>query len=88
MYSYVFLYKLKINKKDLMQLSHILHNNFVNLESNLSEDTLKAYQQMEQHIKEHLYSFFPLDSCLPRSRASRKRPPTPPWWNETCQICS
>jgi len=40
---------------------------------------------MEQHIKYYLYSFFPSDSRLPKSCALRKRPPTPPWWNETCQ---
>jgi len=39
----VFLYKLKINKKDLMRFSHTLHDNFANL-SILSEDILKAYQ--------------------------------------------
>jgi len=83
----VFLYKLKINNKDLMRLSHTLHDNFANLESIISEDTLKAYQQMEYHIKNHLYySFFPSDSRIPRSCASRKRPPPPPWWNKTCQI--
>jgi len=73
----VFLHKLKINKKDLIRLSHSLHDNFINLESNLSEDTLEAYQQMEHHIKEHLYSFFPPDSRIPRSCVSRKRPPPP-----------
>jgi len=74
----VFLYKLKINKKDLVRLS-TLHDNFINSESNLSKDTLKAYQQLEHHIKEHLYSFFPLDSHIPRSCVSRKWPPLPPW---------
>jgi len=74
----VFLYELKINKKDLILLSHILHDSFVNLEFNLSED--KAYQQMEHHIKEYLYSFFPIDSRIPRSCISRKRPPSLPWW--------
>jgi len=75
----VFLYKLKINKKDLMWLSYTLYDNFANLKSNLSEDTLKAYQQMEQHIKYYLYSFFLSDSRFPRSCALRKRPPIPPW---------
>jgi len=77
----VFLYKLKINKKDLIRFSHTLHDNFVSLESNLSEDTLKAYQQIEHHIKEHLYSFFSADSRTPRDCVSPKRPPPSPRWN-------
>jgi len=44
-----------------------LHDNFINLESNLSKDTLKVYQQMEQHIKENLYSFFLLTRVFPEA---------------------
>jgi len=53
----MFLYKLKINSKDLTLLQHIFCNNFVNLKNNLSEITLVAYTQMEQHIENYLYSF-------------------------------
>jgi len=49
---------------------------------NLNFPTLEAYQK---HIKHLLYSFFLLDSRLPRSRALRKRSSSLPWWNETCQ---
>jgi len=77
----IFLYKLKISKKDLSLLNHVLYDSLKNMKSNLPGDTLEAYQQVEQHIL--LYSFFPSDSHLPRSHALRKRPPPPSWWNET-----
>jgi len=58
----VFLYKLRISKKELTQLQLSLHNNFNSLNDTLSEDSLEAYQQLESHIKHHLYSFFPVAS--------------------------
>jgi len=82
----VFSYKLKIIKKDLILLCHTLYDNFVNLKSNLSEDTLVAYLQMEQHIKNHLYSFSLQYCILLRSCVLCKRPSFPPWWNEKCQL--
>jgi len=33
-----------------------------------------------------LYSFFPPGSRYPRSRSLRQKPPSPPWWNEKCQL--
>jgi len=81
----IFLYKLKMNSKDLASLYQYLSNNIDNLKSSLSEDPLVTYTQTEQHIKNHLYSFFPPKSRLPRSRVLRKRPPPPPRWNENCQ---
>jgi len=54
----VFLYKLKINSKDLTLLYHTLSNNLDKLNATLSEDTLVTYMRIEQHIKNHLYSFF------------------------------
>jgi len=73
-----------MSSKDLILLYHYLFNNIDNLKSILSED-LVTYMQIEQYIKNYLYSFFPPKSRLPRSRDLRKRPPPPPWWNEKCQ---
>jgi len=81
----VFLYKLRVNSKDLILLCQLLSNSIDNLKSILSDDSLTVYTQTEQHIKNQLYSLFPSDSRLPRSRVLNKRPPLPPWWNEKCQ---
>jgi len=40
----VFLYKLKINKKDLTLLYYSLYDNFIHLNSFPSEDTIEIYQ--------------------------------------------
>jgi len=62
-----------------------LCNSIETFKSLISDNSLLAYTQLESHIKNHLYSFFPPKSRLPRSRVLRKRPPPPPWWNENCQ---
>jgi len=69
----------------IVTLYQYLSNNIDKLKSILSENPLVAYMQTEQHIKNHLYSFFSPESRLPRSRVLCKRPPPPPWWNEKCQ---
>jgi len=85
----VFLYKLKISNNDLDLLYHSLCNsidNFKNLNSDISDNPPLAYSHLESHIKNHLYSFFPPGSRHPRSRSLRQKPPSPPWWNEKCQL--
>jgi len=82
----MFLYKLKINKKDLALLHHSLLDNLRSLNSILSENSLVAYQQLETKIKQQLYAFFSSDSRLSRSCALRKYPAPPPWWNDKCQL--
>jgi len=44
-----------------------------------------VYQHFEQHLRQQLYSFFPPQSRLPKSRVSISVPDSPPWWNEDCQ---
>jgi len=84
----VFLYKLRINNNDLDSLYHSLCNsidNLKNLISDTNDNPPLAYTYLESHIKNHLYSFFPPGSRYPRSRSSRQKPLSPPWWNEKCQ---
>jgi len=63
-----------------------LHNNFINFNNTLPENLLEAYQLLESHKKLLLYFFFPADSRLPRSHSLCKKPSSPPWWNDTCQL--
>jgi len=44
---------------------------FSHLNSCISEDIITAYYQIEQHIKQHVYSFLPLDLRSPRSKVIR-----------------
>jgi len=80
-----FLYKLKVNSKDLVFLQHSLYNSLEHFKNTLSNNYELAYETLEQHLKKHLYSLFPPKSCQPRSCAKRHKPPSPPWWNEICQ---
>jgi len=81
-----FVYKLQTTKKDLILLSLKLKETFSVLVSSISNNLSASYQTFEQHIKHHLYSLFPPNARLPRSEFQRKFPPSPPWWNENCQV--
>jgi len=81
----MFLYKLKVNKKDLAMLYHSLSNSLDKLKNILSDNCMLVYTSLEQHIRNQLYSLFPSKSRTPKSCIIRSRPPTPPWWNDTCQ---
>jgi len=71
----IFLYKLNINKKDLALLYHTLHLQFPEVKDNLSEDTPIAY--LQQHIKNHLYSFFLPEQPLKAAPFARCLLPSP-----------
>jgi len=82
----MFLYKLKVNSKDLAVLHHSLYSSLDKLKNILLNNYAQAYTILELQIKDHLYSLFPPKSRLPRSSAIRHKPSSPPWWNDKCQI--
>jgi len=81
----VFLYKLKLSRKDLDILYHSLINSLDKLRNILLENCLLAYETIDLHIRNQLFSLFPSKTCHPRSRSVRTKLPSPPWWNDTCQ---
>jgi len=55
----ILVYKLKINKKDIILLRHNLCETFAKLKTLISDNIATAYQHFEHHIKQHVYSLFP-----------------------------
>jgi len=80
----VFLYKLKLSRKDLDLLYYSLINSLDKIRNILLENYLLAYEALDLHIRNQLSSLFPAKTCQPRSRSMRSKLPSPPWWNDIC----
>jgi len=79
-----FKYKLKISKKDAPLFSHNLVGSFDSFASNMSTDTIHAYDQLDNHIRQQVFAFTPLNARFPKSEMANGYPRSPPW-NADCQ---
>jgi len=79
-----FKYKLKINKKDIRLLNHNLSVSFDKF-ADISPDTIHAYSQLDNHIKQQVYSFIPPTARHSRSVVDNGRLRSLLWWKADCQ---
>jgi len=80
----IFMYKLKICKKDINLLYHNLCESFTQLETLILENSVTTTLNTSQHIKQHAHSLFPPGARFPRSEILRKFLLSPFWWNDEC----
>ena len=82
-----FLYKLRLNKQQLDDLTLVLTHSLEEFKAQAPfSSSTEKYEHLKNHVLENAREYLPPNQRHPRTIIFRSHTFPPPWWNKECEV--